>query len=288
MLNQKKLFVGIHKDVYDYISSLGDLADKKVLDIPCGDGRASSVFEEQNATVFPLDIFPQENKYSKIDAKFGDMNEILPIESNSMDIVICQEGIEHISDQTKLLEEFNRVLKIGGTLIITTPSLSNMRSKFSIFFTESDLAKRSPPSIIDSVWHVSDRDERIYYGHLFLLTVNKLHTILGLAGFNIVYRKLTRLSKSSLVITILFYPLIILTNLVAYYSYRSKNTHIEYSERKKVLWEKFKLNVSLTTLLSKHTFWVSKKTRDKQDILKTLRKYSDKMSKDIKQDRGVE
>ena len=75
---------------------------------------------------------------------------------------------------------------------------------------------------------------------------------------------------------------------MAYYSYRSKNTHIEYSERKKVLWEKFKLNVSLTTLLSKHTFWVSKKTRDKQDILKTLRKYSDKMSKDIKQDRGVE
>ena len=177
MKSIKHLLKGITGNVYKYVHNLKDLKNKTVIDIPCGDGRMSAVFKELGATVESYDLDSKDNDYVDHPHKFADMNERLPIDSDHADIILCQEGIEHISDQTKLLEEFNRVLKIGGTLIITTPSLSNMRSKFSIFFTESDLAKRSPPSIIDSVWHVSDRDERIYYGHLFLLTVNKLHTI---------------------------------------------------------------------------------------------------------------
>ncbi len=47
---------GIHKYVAEYIHSLSDLSGKTVLDIPCGDGRASYEFLKKGAKVIALDI----------------------------------------------------------------------------------------------------------------------------------------------------------------------------------------------------------------------------------------
>ncbi|MGB0887585.1 MAG: class I SAM-dependent methyltransferase [Vicingaceae bacterium] len=39
------------------------------------------------------------------------------VKDASSDYLICQEGIEHFSDQLASFKEFNRVLKKGGRLI---------------------------------------------------------------------------------------------------------------------------------------------------------------------------
>jgi SAM-dependent methyltransferase len=48
----------------------------------------------------------------------------IPVPDASFDAVLCSEVLEHVSDPVPVLNELNRVLKPGGTLIITAPFCS--------------------------------------------------------------------------------------------------------------------------------------------------------------------
>lgn len=61
----------------------------------------------------------QEWDNSKIDI-IGDICDI-PVDSASFDIVMCTEVLEHVPDPINALRELNRVLKVGGRLIVTAP-----------------------------------------------------------------------------------------------------------------------------------------------------------------------
>ena len=159
--------IGIHAYVFSYIIPC-NLTGKTVLDIPSGDGRATNIFKAQGAKVISLDIFPRSEK--SYTSHYGDMSEKLDVDDNAVDIIICQEGIEHVSDQYGLLKEFNRILKKGGELIITTPNISNIRSKVSNLFTESEMWKRMPYTEIDSVWHVEDKSYEVLFWTLISFT----------------------------------------------------------------------------------------------------------------------
>jgi glycosyltransferase involved in cell wall biosynthesis/SAM-dependent methyltransferase len=53
----------------------------------------------------------------------------LSFPSQSMDLVVCGEVIEHMSrDPMRLLAEVNRVLKPGGLLVLTTPNITSLWS----------------------------------------------------------------------------------------------------------------------------------------------------------------
>ena len=49
-----------------------------------------------------------------IECKRADIVDRIPVIDNYADMLICQEGIEHFSDQFKAFNEFNRVLKAKG------------------------------------------------------------------------------------------------------------------------------------------------------------------------------
>ncbi|MEI6900342.1 MAG: class I SAM-dependent methyltransferase, partial [Bacteroidota bacterium] len=49
----------------------------------------------------------------------------MPFDDNSFDAVISFQVIEHIVEDRNYLSEIHRVLKTGGTLIITTPNRTN-------------------------------------------------------------------------------------------------------------------------------------------------------------------
>jgi 2-polyprenyl-3-methyl-5-hydroxy-6-metoxy-1,4-benzoquinol methylase len=46
----------------------------------------------------------------------------LPLESASFDVVLCYETIEHVPDPAVFLQEIARVLRPGGTLVLSTPN----------------------------------------------------------------------------------------------------------------------------------------------------------------------
>ena len=63
----------------------------------------------------------------------------IPLESNSVDVVLCLEVIEYIADYQKLLLEINRVLKKGGVLVLSFPFMYPLHAddKFDYYrFTE--------------------------------------------------------------------------------------------------------------------------------------------------------
>ena len=119
----------IYTYVREYIESLPDLTGKVVVDIPCGDGRTSLAFQNRGATVKAFDLFPEFMMIEGITAEFADLSEKLPLDDASVDILVCQEGIEHIPDKIGTFREFNRVLKPGGRFSC------NLRTSRSCFKT---------------------------------------------------------------------------------------------------------------------------------------------------------
>lgn len=262
---------GIHKYVRKHIKSLPDLSGKSVLDIPCGNGRSSYEFKKMGADVISLDLFPEFMEYDELTANYADLSDPLPIESNTVDYILCQEGIEHLSNQLFALQEFNRVLKKGGTLLITTPNYSHARARLSRFFIESDYWKRMPPTELDSIWFSEGNKDKLYFGHVFLLGVQHLQTLLSFTGFKVTKRIKTDIGNTSVFLGLLMYPLFILISILSYRSYRNKNSQVEQKKRHATLWERVKLNISPTTLFYKHIFWEIQKTTHLDKVISELK-----------------
>lgn len=112
--------------IYRYQFASRFVRNKRVLDVACGEGYGASALSKANAqSVIGVDISEEavrhaRNKYG-IDARLGNA-ENLPLASNSIDLIVSFETIEHIADQEAFLKECVRVLVPGGKLIISTPN----------------------------------------------------------------------------------------------------------------------------------------------------------------------
>lgn len=110
----------------------------KIVDFPAGNGITSRIIKEIGAEPFPFDLFPEYFKVEGVTCKKASVSEGLSVKNKFADMLICQEGMEHFSDQLNAFKEFNRVLKKGGILLITTPNYSNIRAKLSYLLSESE------------------------------------------------------------------------------------------------------------------------------------------------------
>lgn len=237
--------------VREYLESKNDLDGKKVADIPAGLGVTSKILSDKGAVVYPYDLFPEVFQNQDQECKYADLQDILPIDDKSLDMVICQEGIEHLPNQLATLKEFNRILDSNGTLIITTPNISHLRAKLSNLLTESELYKRMPPNELDAIWQAADN--RQYFGHIFLLGIQKLRVLAIAAGFKIKKVHKVKASTSAVVLGI-FYPLIIIINLLSYIYNVNKKDKLDKNQKKRVYWEIVKLNMHPTILFGRHLF----------------------------------
>lgn len=104
---------------------------KKVLDIPCGVGWGTNLLKGA-ASIIGIDISNESIDYAKKhyendNRKFyiGNM-QFIPLGDNSIDVLICLEGFEHVSKDigARFIEESKRVLRRDGLLIITCPVLN--------------------------------------------------------------------------------------------------------------------------------------------------------------------
>jgi len=264
----------IDRYVLPYIESLPDLSGKTAIDIPSGEGRASYMFAKRGAQVRAFDLYPEFTKVEGVKGEYADLNDGVPVEDGHADYLICQEGIEHMPDKVAIFREFNRALKEDGTLVITTPNLSNARGRMWMALVESDSMRRMPVTEIDSLWFTEQESDRLYFGHLFLSTVQHLQTVCSITGFETVERRVTARSTSAIVLGVLMYPFLILGSLIAYFAYRDKNAHVEESRRKAILWDRVKLNLAPQTLFGKHIFWVLRKKKSVAERIAELKGFT--------------
>ena len=102
-----------------------DINGKLLLDAGCGTGWFSQRAFERGAIVTSMDLGDNllNETAKKCNSKrvIGSVLEI-PFENNSFDIIISSEVIEHVPNPLVAIKEMYRVLKPGGTLILTTPN----------------------------------------------------------------------------------------------------------------------------------------------------------------------
>jgi SAM-dependent methyltransferase len=244
-----------------------ELPGRIVIDVPAGNGVTSELLLGYGARVEPFDLFPEYFMLKEIECRRSDVSEGIPVQDGHADMLVCQEGIEHFSDQLKAFKEFNRVLKPGGKLLVTTPSYSNLASRLSYLLFESETSKHMPPNEIDDIW-MSDQSvgSEIYHGHIFLIGLQKLRVMAKLSGFDISEIRYTRLSKGSLVLLPIFYPFIFISSYARYYRNMRKHQEIAVSFKKKVYREQLNINISIKNLVDHHIFIIFEKKQALTDL----------------------
>jgi ubiquinone biosynthesis O-methyltransferase len=101
---------------------------KKVLDVGCHVGLLSRILAERGREVVGVDILESAlkiaqtfNQVNGVRYQRGDLFD-LKYNDGEFDCILFLETIEHVHDPSRFLKEFKRILKPGGSLIISTPN----------------------------------------------------------------------------------------------------------------------------------------------------------------------
>ena len=102
-----------------------DLTGQKLLDAGCGTGWFSARACSRGAVVTSLDVgerlLAQVAKKCDSERVVGDVLA-LPFPDGHFDVVVSTEVIEHTVDPSRAIAELTRVLRPGGTLVVTVPN----------------------------------------------------------------------------------------------------------------------------------------------------------------------
>ena len=123
---------------------VGTWSGKTVLDLGCGGGFMAEAMASRGARVIGVD--PAEaavdiaRKHAEraglsIDYRVG-TGERLPVDSQSLDCVVCVDVLEHVSDVEAVLGEVARVLKPGGLFLFDTINRNRIAGFLVIFLGE--------------------------------------------------------------------------------------------------------------------------------------------------------
>ncbi len=187
-----------HNKVYALLRARLD--GGKVLDMPCGSGAflrrlLDSPFEGWGADIAPHPAIPEEAAFT-----LADMNEPLPFDDGDFDAVVSIEGIEHIRRPFDFVNECARILKPGGLLILTTPNISALRSRWRWLLTGFHHK---------GAWPLVENDPLPRH-HINLLSYPQIRYIFHTAGLRIEHRDTNRVKAASW----LYLPLAPLTRLI--------------------------------------------------------------------------
>jgi len=154
-----------------------------IVDIGCGDGLATTVATRANpghrfvGVDWSTDALRQARARGLTLVRGGVDGPGLPLASATADVVIMSELIEHLVDTDSAVEEAWRVLKPGGTLLLSTPNLA-------AWYNRGLLALGVQPIFSEvSLRDVFGRPGRQVAGHLHMFTRRALTELLTARGF---------------------------------------------------------------------------------------------------------
>ena len=157
-----------------------------IVDLGCGDGSALAIAAEHNPA----------HRFAGIDwsgdalrrAHALDLTVLraavtapgLPVADGAADVVIMSELIEHLVDPDAAVAEARRVLRPGGSLLLSTPNLA-------AWYNRGLLAAGIQPVFSEVSLHgVFGRPGQVVAGHLRLFTRRALTEFLTASGFRCV------------------------------------------------------------------------------------------------------
>jgi SAM-dependent methyltransferase len=131
------------------------------IDVGCGTGEVMALLHEAGAEVVAgTDLSPHALAHAAARVEHGSLTaaraEQLPFADHCADVVVSLEVIEHLDSDLAALSEYHRLLRRGGTLIVTVPAY-------------------------ESLW--SDHDD--WAGHRRRYGAGQLERAVGRAGFDV-------------------------------------------------------------------------------------------------------
>ena len=136
--------VALHRKRYEFALPL--CAGRDVLDAGCGVGYGAALLAERARRVVGVDVDPDAIAYARdrygagnVEFHEGDVQE-LDLGDASFDVVCSFETIEHVPDRDAFLAEMRRVLRPGGTFLVSTPRAERTELRPANPFHEVELA----------------------------------------------------------------------------------------------------------------------------------------------------
>lgn len=170
-------------------SFLKDHNYDKVLDAGCGDGGLAKLIKEKwKCDVYGADISRKGiilANNSGVKAKVANLSEKIPFSDNFFDLVIANEIIEHLINPDIFLEEIRRILKPGGSLILTTPNLSFWLNRFLFLFGIYPLFLEASTEVKVGLGKISSFSSGHPVGHLHVFNLPAIIELLRLKQFTI-------------------------------------------------------------------------------------------------------
>lgn len=111
---------------FDWVAAtfFSGVRGKRILEIGCGEGSLLKALAGENQ-VQGVDISEtgvEKTRQKGIPCELADAsNEAMPFADGTFDVAITLETIEHVENPHRMLWEIRRVLKEGGTLLISIP-----------------------------------------------------------------------------------------------------------------------------------------------------------------------
>ena len=124
-----------HEAIHETTEKILQTAPRgRVLDVPAGEGALALRLQNLGFEVFCCDLYTEFFKLADTEIKCGNLDERLPYEDEFFDYVVCVEGLEHIENPANAIREFARILKAGGTLIVSVPNIMNIEERLKWLF----------------------------------------------------------------------------------------------------------------------------------------------------------
>jgi ubiquinone/menaquinone biosynthesis C-methylase UbiE len=164
----------------------GVRAPAQIVDVGCGDGFATAIAAQRNPghRFVGLDwsagslVVARDRGIAVVRASIDAPS--LPLAPASADVVVMSEVIEHLIDTDSAIEAAHRVLKPGGSLLLSTPNLAS-------WYNRGLLALGIQPVFSEvSLRGVFGRPGSQVAGHLHMFTKRALVEFLEAYGFSCV------------------------------------------------------------------------------------------------------
>ena len=122
---------------------LGSVAGLRVLEVACGRGGLIATLSKAGAQVTGCDFSMAALRAARAKLRMADEpREValaqgdaqrLPFASESFDVVVSCETIEHVPDVRAALKEMQRVARKNGKLFLTTPNYANFMGLYDLY-----------------------------------------------------------------------------------------------------------------------------------------------------------
>ena len=109
----------VKKGVYQGIERYSSTLQGRLLDIGCGNKPYKNLFNVKEYIGIDIENEAHNHESEMIDIIFD--GKKIPFKDNSFDCVFSSEVFEHVFYLEELIKESNRILRVGGNILITLP-----------------------------------------------------------------------------------------------------------------------------------------------------------------------